>query len=147
MPAQIRWDPGDSAGERTLTASIEAVRFNRWTPDSFGVGEEAIAVGDGIGYVWVHRTDHLVSFEFPCIADYALLQEFQEWANNFGPFAIDTGDPEDNTYETCQIASRASDSRVTISEPDPETLEYRITARVRNIATTPIAMRQTWQSG
>lgn len=146
MPAQIRWDPGDSAGERTLVATLPAVRLNRWSPDSFGVGEEAIGVGDGVGYVWTHRTDHLVSFEFPCIADYALLQEFQEWANNFGPFAIDTGDPESNSYEECQIASRNS-GRVAIGDPDPETLEYTITATVRNIAVSPVAMRQNWLNG
>ena len=145
MPAQIRWDPGDSAGERTLTSAAPLARFNAWTPDSFGVGEEAIAVGDGVGYVWTHRTDHLVSLEFTCIADYALLQEFQEWANNFGVFAIDTGDPESNSYDECQIASRGS-GRVVISPPDRETLEYTLTATVRNIAVAPVTMRQNWQN-
>jgi hypothetical protein len=140
MPAQIRWDPGDSAGERTLTGSPAICRFNRWRPVPDTIGERAIAVGDGVGYQWVHRTDYAAAFELPYIAhtNELLLQEFLLWANAFGVFAIDTADSESNTYGECQIAPG---TRAEISDPDPETLEYTLTLTALNIAGAPIALR------
>jgi hypothetical protein len=140
MGAAIRWDPGDSAGERTLTGSHTLVRFNRWHPLPDTIGERDNALGDGVGYQWVHRTDYAASFELPNIAHTSegLLQEFLLWANAFGPFAIDTGDSESNTYGECQIAPG---TRAEISDPDPETLEYTLSVTALSIAVAPIALR------
>jgi hypothetical protein len=138
MGAQLRWDPGDSAGERTLTGAAGIVRFNGWTPDPHDVGEDAIAVGDGKGYKWSHRTDYIASFELSTIADEALAQEFVLWANSFGVFSIDTADAQANTYDECQIAPG---TRAVLSRPDRETLDYTLTVTALNIAATPVPLR------
>lgn len=139
--AQIRWDPGDSAGERTLTGSPTVHFFNRWKPTPDPIGEEAFAIGDGRGYKWEERTDYLVSVEFPNIdhTDESLLQEFLEWANTFGIFSIDTADIEDNSYEECQVAPN---THATISDPDSETLEYTLSMTILNIAASPVPFRR-----
>ena len=140
MAAAIRWDPGDSAGERTLTGSSTLTRLNRWHPLPDTIGERANALGDGRLYQWVHRTDYAVSFELPNIAhtDEGLLQEFLLWANAGGEFAVDTDDAESNSYETCQVAPGTV---AEISDPDPEFLEYTLSITALNVALIPIAMR------
>jgi hypothetical protein len=141
MAAQLRFNNG--SGEQTLTSASSLARFNRWRPDPRPIGEAAHAVGDGVGYRWRHRTDYSVSFEFPLIAntDEAVLQQFLEWVNNFGAFSIDTGDSESNSYEQCQIAPG---TEATISDPDPETLEYTLSIKAINIAASPVAMRRIY---
>lgn len=134
--ARIRWDPGDSAGERTLSHCTPKGRFNRWVTDPQTVGEEAIGYGDGRGYVWAGRDDYIAAFELPHIghADVALLDEFVQWANAFGIFSIDTGDVDDTSYEECQ---KAPGSRVSYSPPDPETMDHTLSVVALNIATVP----------
>jgi hypothetical protein len=142
VAAQIRWNSG--AGEQTLTSTSSLARFNRWKPDPAKIGEESQAVGDGVGYQWSHRTDYSVSFEFSLIAnsDDAEIQDFLEWANSYGVFSIDTGDGESNSYEQVQIGFRA---KITLSDPDPETMEYTMTfPRVINIAAAPIPIRRVY---
>jgi hypothetical protein len=142
MGAAIRWDPGDSAGERTLTAGSAIARFNRWKPDPRTVGERSHALGDGVGYIWRHRRDYTASFELPEILDYGLLDEFLEWANAFGVFSIDTDDSENNTYEECQIAPGTEAEG---SEPDPATLARTLRITALNISVAPINLRQNLQ--
>jgi hypothetical protein len=140
MPAQIRWNPGDSAGERTLPCVAEDTgRFNQVKPMPSPIGEAAIAVGDGKGYRWRHRTDYMASMTFlVAYSDEALVQEFLEWANNFGEFSIDTGDIESNTYDELQVAPG---TEVDCSPPDPETLDFTLTFTALNIAVSPVSIR------
>lgn len=138
--AQIRWDPGDSEGERTLVTVGSEGRFNGWKIQPNGIGERAVAVGDGLTYVWAHRTDYGVSFRFTVAeADQSLLDEFLLWANLGRLFAIDTGDSESNTYEEVCIAPN---TLMEAGEPDPETLDIPVTASLINAAVSPVPMRQ-----
>jgi hypothetical protein len=97
-------------------------------------------VGDGLTHVWRHRTDYGVSFHFTVAeADQSLLQQFIEWANVGGFFAIDTDDSEDNTYEECCIAPG---TLIEAGDHDAETLDIPVTASVINAAVAPIPMRR-----
>ena len=139
MRAQLRWDPGDSAGERTLTGVLEMARFNQVIPDPAPIGEEATAVGDGVSYLWEHRVDY--SAELTIIVAYtddALIQEFLEWANRKRFFALDAGDLEDNVYEELQVYGR---TRATVSAPDPATMDRVLSMKVLNVAAVPIPIR------
>lgn len=138
--AAIRWNPGDSAGERTLSGAGALSRFNRWQMQPASIGEEAEGVGDGIGYKWRHRTDRGASMELIVAhADMDLLHEFLEWANEFNPFAIDTEDANDTTFDACQIKVR---TRAVASAPDPETLDVTLSMTVLNIDSNPQPMIQ-----
>lgn len=138
--AQLRWDPGDSAGERTLVVVGAEGKFNGWKIQPMGIGERSVSVGDGLTHVWTHRTDYGVSFRFSVLeSDQSLLSEFLEWANLGRIFAIDTGDAEDNTYEECCIAPH---TLFEAGEPDPDTLDIPVVGSVINAATSPVPMRQ-----
>jgi hypothetical protein len=138
--AQIRWDPGDSAGERTLITSGSEGRFNGWKIQPMGIGERAVSVGDGLTHVWTHRTDQGVAFRFSVLEeDQSLLSEFLEWANLGRLFAIDTNDAEDNTYEEVCIAPG---TLFDAGEPDPTTLDIPVAGSVINAAASPVPMRQ-----
>lgn len=141
MGSKITWDPGDSAGQRTLEGGSDHVRFNGWRPRPEIVGEEAQAIGDGVGYKWEDREDHLVTFVLPNIdhRDIATLYEFLEWANRFQPFAIETDDYEDNEYAECQVAVGTP---AEISDPDPETGDYDLFLTIVNIAIAPTQFRR-----
>lgn len=138
--AAIRWNPGDSAGERTLYGVNQVATFNGARPSPSPIGEAAIAVGDGVGYRYTHRTDYKTGqLALPvAYSDWSLVEEFLEWANNFGPFSMDTGDSEDNSYEDLQIAP---DTEAECLEPDPETLDLTIVFTPLNIAAVPIPLR------
>lgn len=144
MAAQIRWDPGDTAGERTLPCIVPATgRFNRWKMLPKIQGERAEEVGSGVGHVFEVRRDSAASMEFLIAnADSALLWEFAEWADGFNVFSIDTGDSESNTYEECQIKVG---TEIDISPPDPETLDLTLSMTVLNIAVAPAPMRTAYQ--
>jgi len=137
MPAQIRWDPGDSAGERTLAPWSDVARWNRWKVMPATIGERATAVGDGRMYQWSHRTDYGASAILPHIhiSDQPLVQEFLLWANAGGEFAIDTGDTDDNSYDECQVAPG---TLAECSEPDPETLDLTLTLAWIQVAAVPV---------
>ena len=102
--AAFRWNSG--AGEQTLTGASAVCRFNGWKRDPHKVGEESVSVSTGAGYKYAHRTDYTAAMTLGTIAaaDDAKVQDFLEWVNAFGAFAIDTADSEDNSYENCQIA-------------------------------------------
>lgn len=136
--AAFRWDSG--SGEQTLTGVTSVCRFNGWTVDPHHVGEQAIAVGDGVGYQWSHRTDYTAAMVLPHIsnADEAKVQDFLRWVNAFGIFAIDTADSEDNTYTTCQIAPGTA---AEVSPPDPATLDLAVSLTALNIAAVPVPLR------
>jgi hypothetical protein len=138
MPAQIRWDSG--AGEETLEVVGDSGQFNGWRVQPNAVGERAVAVGDGLTYVWRHRTDYGVSFHFNVAeADQDDLQGFIEWANAGGLFAIDTDDSESNTYDECCIAPG---TLIEAGDHDPVTLDIPVTASVINAASSPVVMRR-----
>ena len=138
--AQIRWDPGDSAGERTLTVAGEEGQLNGWRIQPAVVGERAVAVGDGITHVWEERTDQGVAFRFLVLeVDQSLLNEFLLWANTGKLFAIDTKDSEDNTYEECCIAPN---TLFDAGDCDPETLDIPVSGSVINAAVAPVPMRR-----
>lgn len=120
MAATISFD--DGSGVQTITPSPSHARLNRWRPRPQSIGERAIAVGDGAGYHWAHRTDYGASFELPNIPNTAeaVLQDFLLWANAFGRFTITSNDSESNVYTACQIAPGTF---MELSDPDPETLE------------------------
>jgi hypothetical protein len=138
--AQIRWDPGDSAGERTLIVVGSDGRFNGWRIRPETIGERAVAVGDGLTYVFALRRDNAVSFRFTVAeADQSLLWELLEWANDGQLFSIDTGDSESNSYEEVCIAPN---TLIEAGEPDPQTLDIPVTASLINAAVSPVPMRQ-----
>lgn len=138
MTAQIRWDPGDSAGERTLAGVNDLGRFNRWKINSATIGERAVGWGTGITYQWPGRVDYLASWSLTvAYSDMSLVSEFLEWANAGNPFAIDTDDAASRTYEACSIAP---DTLIECSEPDPETLDLTLTGTALNIAAVPVPM-------
>lgn len=127
----------DGSGSQTITPTPPVSRFNRWHPGGEPIGEKAHGVGDGIGYAWTHRTDHIASWELPHLAnsDMGKLIAFQLWANKFGVFTMNTGDAGSRSYTQCQIAPG---TRIEISDPDPETLEYRLTGTTLNKAGNPM---------
>lgn len=139
MAASISFN--DGSGVQTITASSSVSRFNRWNPDSAPIGEEAIEWGSGRGHRWPGRVDYLVQFELPNIAhtEESKLQDFLEWANNFGVFTVTTGDSESNVFTDCQIAPG---SRAMISDPDPENLEITLRLTALSVATVPIRFRR-----
>ena len=138
--AQFRWDPGDSAGERTLVTVGSNGRFNGWRIAPMTIGERAVAVGDGLTYVFALRRDSGVSFRFQVAeSDQSLLWELLEWANDGNLFAIDTGDSEDNSYEEVCIAPG---TLMEAGEPDPQTLDIPVTCSLINAAVSPVPMRQ-----
>jgi hypothetical protein len=141
MAASISFD--DGSGTQTITGSAAVSRFNKWNPDSIPVGEEAFEWGSGAGHRFTGRTDYAVSLELPHIdhTDESTLQDFLEWANNFGTFTITTGDSESNAFAGCQIAPG---TRATMSDPDPETLEYTLRLRIISVAVTPLRFRQVF---
>jgi hypothetical protein len=137
MPS-ITWDPGDSEGERTLPCVVEQGRFNRWKMMPKIQGEAAEGVGDGVGYIWKHRTDYVASMELQIAhSDGALLHEFLEWAGEFRRFTIETDDADDNTYDECQIKVG---TEADVSPPDPETLDYVLSMTVTNVALVPVPL-------
>ena len=132
--AAFRWNSG--SGVQTLECAASESRFNGWKRDPHKVGEMAIAVGDGVGYQWPHRTDYTAGMTLGGIAstDDAKVQDFLLWVNALGPFAIDTADSFDNSYEDCQIAPG---TRAECSPPDPQTLDLAVSLTALNIATSP----------
>jgi hypothetical protein len=143
MPS-IQWDPGDSAGTRTLPCIVDNGRFNRWKMMPRVVGEVAEAVGDGRGYVWKHRTDNVASMEL-LIAhdDAALIDEFIKWAmgdagaGTFGLFDIHTDDTESNVYTDVQIKVG---TEIDVSPPDPETLDWTLSMTVVDVSASPVPL-------
>lgn len=135
--AAFRWNSG--SGSQTLTGAAAFARFNGWKRDPHQVGEQAIAVGDGVGYQYAHRTDYIAGMTLSEIAatDDAKVQDFLLWVNAFGPFAVDTADTQDNSYEECQIAPG---SRAECSAPDPATLDIAVSLTALNIAASPSAL-------
>jgi hypothetical protein len=145
MPA-IKWDPGDSAGERTLPCVIDTGRFNRWKMMPKVQGEVAEAVGDGRGYIWKQRTDNIASMDLTIAHDDgALIDEFIKWAmgdsgtGSFGLFTIVTDDADDNEFEDCQIKVG---TEIDVSPPDPETLDFTLSMTVVHVALTPVPLVQ-----
>lgn len=132
--AAFRWNSG--AGEQTLTGAASESRFNGWTMNPHDVGEEATAVGDGVGYKYALREDYEATFRLSNIAstDAAKVSDFVKWVNRFGQFAIDTADTSDRSYEACQVTA---DGKAVVSPPDPQTLDLEITLTARNIAIAP----------
>jgi hypothetical protein len=138
--SEIRWDPGDSAGERTLAVVSTNGRFNGWRIQPATIGERAVSWGDGLTHVWSGRTDQGVSFRFSVAeSDQSLLNEFLLWANLGRLFEIHTKDKEDNTYDECCIAPG---TMIEAGEPDPETLDIPVSASVINAAVSPVPMRR-----
>ncbi len=138
MAASISFN--DGSGVQTITPSSAKNRLNKWRPRPMTIGERAIAVGDGAGYHWAHRTDYGGSFELPNIPNTqeAVLQDFLLHANAFGLFTITTTDSESNSYSSCQIAPGTF---MELSDPDPETLEYTLSGTVINLAASPTPLR------
>ena len=138
MAASISFD--DGSGVQTINASPTRARFNKWRPRPATIGERAIAVGDGAGYHWAHRTDYGASFELPNIphTSEAVLQDFLLHANGFGLFTITPDDSEANSYANCQIAPGTF---AEISDPDTETLEYTLTLQVIDLSPSPAQLR------
>lgn len=138
MAAQLKWDPGDSAGERTLPCVFSPGRWNRWKMMPKVKGEVAEAVGDGTGYVWAHRQDKMASMELTiAYTDADLAHEFLEWVNEFGKFDVHTGDAASTIYEDCQIKVGTD---ADISPPDPETLDLTLSLTVIHLATVPVPL-------
>ena|SRR5687768_5113409 len=138
MAATISFN--DGSGVQTITPSSTVNRLNKWRPRPQSIGERAIAVGDGAGYHWAHRTDYGASFELPNIPNTseAVLQAFLLHANAFGLFTITSADSESNTYTACQIAPGTF---MELSDPDPETLEYTLYGQVINLSASPAPLR------
>lgn len=135
MAASIAFNNG--SGSQTITPTPTVSRFNRWRPVPDTIGERAHGVGDGVGYQWTHRTDDAVAWTLPHIAhtEMAKVIAFVKWANAFGVFTMNTGDASSRSYSQCQIAPG---TRIEISEPDPETLEYTLSGVALNLAGAPM---------
>lgn len=127
----------DGSGAQTITPTVSIGRFNRWHPLPDTIGERAIGVGDGIGYQWQHRTDHAVSWALGHLAntDMEKLIDFVVWANAFGQFTINTADSSSRSYTQCQIAPG---TRIELSDPHPETLEYTLSGTALNLTGAPM---------
>ena len=79
-------------------------RFAGWTPDVIDVGVRETALGTGIAYDFVFRTDYVVSFYVPYLthAELAVAHRLMRHLTGGGSCTVTTDDLSANEY-TCRI--------------------------------------------
>jgi hypothetical protein len=131
----------DGVGAVTLQSAwpSPANRFATWRPFARPIGEGAHALGTGMRYQWVFRTDYGAAFELRGIAntDVDLAMRLQAHLISGGTITVNTADLGSRSYATCCLAP---DAEVELDGPDPVTLEYTVRLTVIDVSAAPVLM-------
>lgn len=107
-------------------------RFAGWTPDVVEVGVRETAVGTGVAYDFVFRTDYVVSFDVPHLtqAEIAVALRLKRHLTGGGSCTVTTDDLSANEY-TCRLREGTVP---TITLVDRAMMEYTMHLDLTNTA-------------
>ncbi len=107
-------------------------RFAGWTPDVVDVGVQETALGTGVAYNFVFRTDYVVSFDVPFLtqAEIAVALRLIRHLVGGGTCTVDTDDLSANSY-TCRLREG---TKPTLTLADRAMMEYTLHVDLTNTA-------------
>ncbi len=107
-------------------------RFAGWTPDVIDIGPRETAVGTGVAYQFVFRTDYVVSFDVPYLtqAEIAVALRLIRHLTGGGTCTVDTDDLSGNSY-TCRLREG---TKPTLTLADRAMMEYTLHVDLTNTA-------------
>lgn len=123
----------DATGGAQLTTSTG--RFDSWVPNAEDIGVDDVAMGSGLTFKYIYRTDYTASFSISSIPASSLSVglRLKRWLESGGQVTVATQDLQANTY-TCVIAPK---QRVRLTY-DKTFLEYTMTLPVKNVNAGPM---------
>lgn len=121
-----------AAGTLTSPAPEPLKRFSGWTPDVVDVGVRETAVGTGVAYDFVFRTDYVVSFDVPYLthAELAVAHRLIRHLTGGGSCTVTTKDLSANVY-TCRLREGTVPS---LTLADRAMMEYTLHLELTNTA-------------
>lgn len=130
----------DSIGAATLQSPMNAPgnRFANWVPDVQDIGSPEVAVGTGISYLFILRTDYCASFEVPYLteAQLAVAHRLKRWLMQGGAVTVTTNDNDSNTYTAYLRAGTVPSIELT----DRALMEYTMSLELKNSAAAPMTV-------
>jgi hypothetical protein len=107
-------------------------RFSGWTPDVNEIGPRETAVGTGVAYSFVFRTDYVVSFDVPYLthAELAVAHRLMLHLTDGGSCTVNTDDLSAHSY-TCRIREG---TKPTLTLADRAMMEYTLHLDLTNAA-------------
>ncbi len=107
-------------------------RFAGWTPDVVDVGVQETALGTGLPYQFVFRTDYVVGFDVPYLtqAEIAVALRLIRHLMGGGTCTVDTDDLSGNSY-TCRLREGAKPNLTLV---DRAMMEYTLRLDLTNTA-------------
>lgn len=123
----------DGTGATTLTSVTP--RFQNWMPDTAPIGPQETALGTGVQYQWVYRTDFAATFEMPYIPASSLpdLQRLKVWLLSGGTITVNTADVSANSYTVSMKPGTPPSWKL-----DQKLLEYTLSIAVINVTAAPL---------
>lgn len=117
----------DELGSVTVSngLTLPARRFSNWTPDVNRIADRRVALGSGITYEYLYRTDYTAAFQiehYPVVRLASFIR-FKEWAMRGCEFFVHTEDEANRVY-LCRIAP-GTEPKAEMS--NREMLEYTLT--------------------
>ena len=111
-------------------------RFAGWTPDVIDVGPRETALGTGVTYDFVFRTDYVVSFAVPYLthAELAVAHRLIRHLTGGGSCTVNTDDLSANSY-TCRLREG---TKPTLTLADRAMMEYTLHVDLTNTAAAPL---------
>lgn len=123
----------DGAAATLVSPAPEPLkRFAGWTPDVVDVGVRETAVGTGVAYDFVFRTDYVVSFDVPYLthAEIAVALRLIRHLTGGGSCTVTTDDLSANEY-TCRLREGTVP---TLTLADRAMMEYTLHLELTNTA-------------
>ena len=121
-----------SAATLTSPAPEPLKRFAGWTPDVVDVGVRETALGTGVAYDFVFRTDYVVSFDVPYLthAEIAVAIRLIRHLTGGGQCTVTTKDLSAHVY-TCRLREGTLPS---LTLADRAMMEYTLHLDLTNTA-------------